>query len=328
MDRIALTRDAGSLRLLKTNMSSPPVTFPIRAVAKMTGVSIDTLRAWERRYGAVTPQRDDRGRVYSDADVRRVRLLHDAVERGHAIGRIAHLSDDELVRVSVAPSPARNRSATPGSPTPGPSTTLDIRPIVESLARFDATAVETELARSAALLRAPDLLTSVLVPLMTEIGQRYYDGESSIAHEHMLSACVRNVLGSLLRVHAKQGFARTLLFATLSGEPHEFGTLGAAVLAASGGLGAIYLGPDIPADDILEVTKTVRVDAVVLGLTIGARRARDEVKKLALELDPGVELWLGGRHGENMAKEVEGRALALSSYESLERQLVRIGATF
>ena len=53
--------------------------YPIRAVSKLTGIAIDTLRAWERRYGAVTPVRDSRGRLYSDADVARLRLLHQAV---------------------------------------------------------------------------------------------------------------------------------------------------------------------------------------------------------------------------------------------------------
>ena len=73
-----------------------PVHYPIRAVAKLTGVAIDTLRAWERRHSAVTPIRDDRGRMYSDADIARLRLLRGAVERGHSIGRVAGLSDAQL----------------------------------------------------------------------------------------------------------------------------------------------------------------------------------------------------------------------------------------
>ena len=62
----------------------------------MTGIGIDTLRAWERRYGAVTPLRDDRGRMYTEADVARLRLLSGAVEQGHSIGRLAGLSNDQL----------------------------------------------------------------------------------------------------------------------------------------------------------------------------------------------------------------------------------------
>ena len=70
--------------------------YPIRTVSKMTGLGIDTLRAWERRYDAVRPHRDDRGRLYSDADVQRLRLLRDAVANGHAIGRAARFDVREL----------------------------------------------------------------------------------------------------------------------------------------------------------------------------------------------------------------------------------------
>ena len=77
-------------------------TYPIRAVSKMTGIGIDTLRAWERRYGAVKPLRDDRGRMYTEADVARLRLLSGAVEQGHSIGRLAGLSNDQLRDLCVA----------------------------------------------------------------------------------------------------------------------------------------------------------------------------------------------------------------------------------
>jgi DNA-binding transcriptional MerR regulator len=71
---------------------SPP-RYPIRAVARLTGLGIDTLRAWERRHNAVTPVRDERGRLYSGADVKRLQLLSAAVDRGHAIGRLPALTD-------------------------------------------------------------------------------------------------------------------------------------------------------------------------------------------------------------------------------------------
>src|SRR4051812_39626595 len=83
----------------------PAASYPIRAVSLMTGVSIDTLRAWERRYNAVTPVRDERGRMYSDADVRRIKRLRDAVAAGHGIGRVAAMSDDQLEAMSLATAP-------------------------------------------------------------------------------------------------------------------------------------------------------------------------------------------------------------------------------
>src|SRR6188508_1032130 len=77
-------------------------SYPIRAVSRLTGIAIDTLRAWERRHGAVTPIRDERGRMYTDADIVRLRLLKGAVEHGHSIGRLAGLGDDELRHLADA----------------------------------------------------------------------------------------------------------------------------------------------------------------------------------------------------------------------------------
>ena len=78
---------------------SAAAQFPIRAVARMTGLSVDTLRAWERRYQAVVPDRGDRGRVYTDRDVERLKLLAGLVANGHAIGSIAAKSDTALLRL-------------------------------------------------------------------------------------------------------------------------------------------------------------------------------------------------------------------------------------
>jgi len=307
-------------------MKTPSVTYPIRAVSLMTGVSIDTLRAWERRYNAVTPVRDGRGRMYSDADVRRIKRLRDTVAAGHAIGRVAAMSDEQLARMALAAAPAVVAAARRAPH----AAVLDTASIIEALERFDAATVETELARAAALLRAPELLRDVLVPVLTEVGERWHNGRGRIAHEHLLSASVRNILGSLLRVHQKAGMPETLLFATPAGERHEFGTLGAAMMAASGGLGAIYLGPDLPSDDIVEVTTVVAIEVVALGVSdVGdTERVEKEVAAVAKRLAPHVELWLGGRGAERLAKKLKGRALPLATYDSLEHQLVRLGARF
>ena len=87
-----------------------PRTIPFAPSRSMTGLSVDTLRAWERRYEAVVPARDDRGRVYTDAHVQRLKQLAALVEQGHAIGRIAGLSDASLARLRhVAGAAARAR---------------------------------------------------------------------------------------------------------------------------------------------------------------------------------------------------------------------------
>ena len=72
------------------------ILYRISAAAKLTGLSVDTLRAWERRYQAVVPARGDQQRGYSDSDVERLILLRAAVEQGHAISSVAGLQESEL----------------------------------------------------------------------------------------------------------------------------------------------------------------------------------------------------------------------------------------
>lgn len=297
--------------------------YPIRAVSAMTGVAIDTLRAWERRYGAVTPRRDERGRLYTDADIRRIRLLRDVVQGGHGIGRVARLPEERLAELA-------QNAAVSVTQASDPAHMVDRRALIAALERFDSTTVEQSLARAAALLRPPELMKDLVLPVLAEVGERWHGARAGIAHEHLLSASVRNVLGALMRVHMKSDVPDRLLFATPAGERHEFGTLGAAMLAASGGLGAIYLGPDIPADDIIAVTQVVSVDVVVLGITgaNGAGKIDGEIEEIARRLPPRIELWLGGPHAPDAAAKLHGRALVLRDFDALEQQLLRIGATF
>ena len=66
---------------------------PIRVVAQRTGLTPATIRAWERRYGAVVPTRSGGGqRVYSDLDVQRLRTLKALTDAGRGISMVAGLS--------------------------------------------------------------------------------------------------------------------------------------------------------------------------------------------------------------------------------------------
>jgi DNA-binding transcriptional MerR regulator len=299
--------------------------YPIRAVSKLTGIAIDTLRAWERRYGAVTPVRDSRGRLYSDADVARLRLLHQAVSQGHAIGRIASISDAELRKIATAAKSATTRA-------PDRHGRIDTAPLLRAVLDFDAPAVDAELGRFAAALAPEALLRDVVMPLLALVGDAWHERRATIAHEHLLSATLRNVLGSLLRVYApvrrRSPGASCLLFATLSGERHELGTLGAAMLAAASGADVLYLGPDLPARDIAASARPAHARAVVLGVTRSteAKSTEAQLKTVARHLPRDVELWVGGANAHRYAAAIGGRAVILDGYDALSRELTRISS--
>ena len=302
--------------------SAGPARYPIRAVSKLTGIGIDTLRAWERRYGAVAPTRDDRGRMYTEADVARLRLLNGAVEKGHSIGRVAGLSDDELRDLCGGAGAVVPRAALPTHRAP-----LDTTALVTALRDYDAVGIDQELSRLAAVLRPLDLLQDVLMPVLTQVGDDWHRRQTRIAHEHLMSSTMRNLLGAFLRLYARRDAAVRLLFATPSGERHEIATLCAAMLAASAGLGVSYLGADLPAREIIDSVEPAGAQVLVLGLTTAvADKARErELKTIVRELPDGVELWAGGRGAERHASIIRPRGLILLDYTSYQQELVRIG---
>lgn len=296
-------------------------SYPIRAVSKLTGIGIDTLRAWERRHGAVTPTRDDRGRMYTDADIARLRLLRGVVEQGHSIGRLAGLTDTELRHLAATGANAVSDAA------PARRTPLDTAALTAALRKYDATAIDQQVGRLAAVLPPLELLRDVLMPVLAQVGDEWHRGAARIAHEHLMSSTMRNILGSFLRLYARPEVPTRLLFATLAGERHEIGTLGAAMLAASSGLGVAYLGPDLPAREIVESVRPAGVQVLVLGLTAtSAGKARErELRTIVRDLPKEVELWAGGRGALRHAALISPRGLVLCDYNAYQQELSRIG---
>jgi MerR family transcriptional regulator, light-induced transcriptional regulator len=313
--------------VLRKPSASPP-RYPIRAVARLTGLSVDTLRAWERRHAVVAPLRDDRGRLYTGGDVKRLQLLAAAVERGHAIGRLAALSDAELEAVIAAPVASRAAEDAHGEDAAAASSSTTL---LAALQAFDAAAVERELNRLSLALKPRDLVHLVLFRFLKQVGDEWHANRLNIAQEHLLSGAVRNLLGAMVRLYSKENVSRRLLFATPSGERHEFGILAAAMLAAAGGLGVVYVGADVPARLIVDSAARSGVDVVVLGVIYSgsSRELRKQVDYVIDHLPGRIELWVGGALPSDIGRMLAGRQIVrLPDFDALERQLERIGARF
>jgi MerR family transcriptional regulator, light-induced transcriptional regulator len=167
-----------------------PSSYPIRAVTKLTGIPEDTLRAWERRYRAVTPRRSGRGRLYSDKEIQRLELLRDVVAQGHSIGQIATTSDTQLrtllrksehlaIQNGSRQEPARKQKSATRENEYG----LDR--MLAAVEAYDYARAERELGRLAAATPSPrDLVHRVAFPLMHITGERWHEGRFTVAQEH------------------------------------------------------------------------------------------------------------------------------------------------
>jgi len=290
--------------------------YQIRAVSKLTGIAIDTLRAWERRYGAVTPRRDGRSRAYTEGDIARLRLLQEAATAGHSIGRIARLNDASLRRLA-AQQPARP-----------PAEAVDHSRLSAALLALDTSAIDLECARFAASMSPLALVRDVLLPALREVGDAWHEHPGGIAREHVISGTIRHLLGAFLRMYSRPGSSIRLLFTTPAGERHEIGILSAAMLAATRGMGISYIGPDLPASEIVEAVKAAGAHVLVLGLTRARTRQESarELGAIARGIPGEVEIWVGGAASNELAPSFAARALVVADFDAYEAQLARLTA--
>jgi methanogenic corrinoid protein MtbC1 len=165
------------------------------------------------------------------------------------------------------------------------------------------------------------------MPVLAQVGDRWHRGRSRIAHEHLMSSTMRNILGSFLRLYARPEMSPRLLFATPAGERHEFGTLGAAMLAASSGLGVAYLGPDLPAREIVDGVRPAGAHVLVLGLTAASpgKATERELHTIVRNLPKEIELWVGGPGAVRHAALISPSGLVLRDYNAYHQELLRVG---
>ncbi|MGB1657416.1 MAG: MerR family transcriptional regulator, partial [Longimicrobiales bacterium] len=164
---------------------------PIRVVAQRTGLSTPVLRAWERRYGVVTPSRSDGGqRLYSDDDIRRLQLLATAVDGGRSIGLIADL---ELPQLEALIDEDRETPIHPIGDFVAPYVER-VRTALDHIEQMRTDELEQFMMRCAVELRPHELVEGLMVPLLQEIGRGWQAGRLSPSTEHIASVAIRRFL--------------------------------------------------------------------------------------------------------------------------------------
>jgi DNA-binding transcriptional MerR regulator/methylmalonyl-CoA mutase cobalamin-binding subunit len=276
---------------MKTNQPR----HPISVVTRKTGLRPDVIRAWERRYGTVQPARTPTNRrLYTDEDVRRLVLLRRALDAGWRISNVAFMEDHELEE--LLHQVQTENSGRVDATTANSRFDEHLNRCLEAIVDMDGDLLRRRLERASADLSRIDLLDNVLVRLMQKVGDGCAAGWLRTANEHLASAIVRTFLDGLHGAYPISEAAPALVVATPVFQYHELGATLVAAVGRMEGWKTMYLGPNLPAEELAAAVHVRRARAIALSITYPADdpRLALELTRLRQLLDGEVTILVGG----------------------------------
>ncbi len=270
-----------------------PQTLSIAAVERDTGLSKDTLRVWERRYGFPSPARDSLGeRAYTADQIEKLRLIKRLLDAGHRPGRIVPLPYADLLAVADAIAPEPALACSVALPK------IEISTYLERIRAHDLPALRTELTRALSRCGVARFVIDVVGPLNTAVGDAWIRGQMEIFEEHMYTETVQVVLRQAMAglPEPLEGGGPRVLLTTFPGEPHGLGLLMAEALFALEGCACVSLGVQTPLWDTVLAAQAHRSDIVALSFTgcMNPNHVVDGLTELRKKLPRLVSLWAGG----------------------------------
>lgn len=247
-------------------LSSEPI-YNTRAVVQRTAVPADTFRAWERRYGIPSPSRTPgRQRLYSERDIATIGWLRDQTSSGMMISQAIALLQSKTAR-STSLSSDPTASVVDVSNQVRGDEAAAFRPLrdqlVEALTRLDGNAADQIVEEALALTNLEGVCLHVLQGALIEIGNQWEHGTATVAVEHFASCYVHRKFGSLFNQSSPNEGRGPIVAACPEGELHEIGLLLTSLFLSRRGYRIIYLGANLPVEDLVDIVEHVQPPLVM-----------------------------------------------------------------
>ncbi len=264
-----------------SSQPTPEPGYEIHEVAQLTGLTPTRLRAWERRYAVVRPERQPNGyRLYTAQQVALLRAFAALVQRGERIGDLVTRPQEDVIASAEAVYTEAGGGALGG--------------LLAAIRALDRDGLEAQVAQQLSLLGLRRFAEDVVLHLAEAVGDLWALGKLPIAAEHMASEVLVHALKGGLRAGRTGG--PLVVAACLPGERHEWGLLSALAIAQDEGWVVHYLGPDLPLDQVVEACWTLRPALVLLSASSPVRveEALADLRSLPGRLPPRVPVGIGG----------------------------------
>jgi len=274
----------------------------ITAVERDTGLTKDTLRVWERRYGFPAPQRDATGqRVYTASDVEKLRLAKRLLDYGYRPGKILALPAERLLEMADdAHEPERVEAGSDNS---------DVELLLTLVQEHRVEELRRQLGQSMARLGLAPFLANVVGPLNVRIGQAWARGQLELFEEHLYTEAVQAMIRNAITGIPRPGLdPPRVLLTTFPNESHSLGLLMAEAFFAIEGCRCLSLGVQTPVQDIVQAAtkKSVHIVALSFSAAMNANHTAQGLAELRAQLPPEIEVWVGGNCAILERRPVEG----------------------
>lgn len=276
--------------------------YSIQTVSELCGLSTHCIRAWEKRYGAIRPERADNGRrLYTESELNRLQMLGRLSSLGNSISLIANLPDEELKTLLVKMEKGKG-----GQVAFQPMAKSLVEPkiylmnLFMALNAYKLDVLTHELNKASMDLSCRDFALEVVAGLFRKVGDYVAQGKMSIAQEHTLSAITKFFIGRRIAQHYRSGRegALKVTLATPRGEHHSIGLLLAALLLAEHDVNFIYLGEDLPNESIADAAQASGSQVVLLAISPAYDSINRNINQVLLDLRGRLpnssKIWIGG----------------------------------
>lgn len=282
---------------MRTSRNLQP-TFNIAAVERDTGLSKDTLRVWERRYGFPCPSRDANGdRIYPPEQVEKLRLIRRLLDQGRRPSKIVGADLASL---------RRELETVPDEPLS--VTAVDEAGFLRMLRLHHSDELRSSLQQMLLRQGLQRFVADTIAALNVAVGQAWLRGELDVPEEHFYSEQVQNVLRNAIGSQPGPGGTPRILLTTFPEELHALGLLMVEAMLVPEGAACISLGTQTPLADIRSAALAGRIDVVALSFSSAypLRQALEGLPRLRQMLAPEVALWAGGTAIQGKEGRLEG----------------------
>jgi MerR family transcriptional regulator, light-induced transcriptional regulator len=235
------------------------VGLSIKDLENLSGIKAHTIRVWEKRYNIFEPQRTETNiRLYSNDDLKKLLNITSILDSGIRISKASRLSTEQINDLILD---IQNQSLEA-------ERSININNLIVATLQCDVLSFDKEFNTYAEQHGIENTIENILYPMLVRIGLMWTASKLNPAQEHFASQLIRQKLFTAIDYLPITQSAQKYLLYLPAKEDHEISLLYAYYLIKKAGLQALYLGPNVPLDDVVACAHLADVTHILFTITI------------------------------------------------------------